>query len=464
MKKRILTIITAFSISFIIMIALSVISMNRFITYAYYSNFSDTSGIIIDNIYQAELHLRDIDRAERGYMITRDTMFRRYVYNAIDSMKNDIIDIDLLIDDNPLQQHYIELLKDTMGLKIGAVVTNVNFVDTTNSENTLSRHFYESRGYMLACNRLLKKIHGLENKRREERQNSEHIYETLTTNTLSYLLVIFCIVTLVLFALMIKELRGRIKFQEQLQAKIVDLKRSHVELEEIAYAASHDLQEPLRKIQVFSNMLLVQQTDDMTVANRESLKRINTLANRMQLLISDLFSLTSLTKIDEVKKEVDLNKVINFLTIDMEEKIMEKNALIVVDSLPNISGYENQLKLLFNALFDNALKFTRYNVQPVVRISGSMVTGAELKEVNPNLKNRKYHQISFSDNGIGFDNVYMNKMFRLFQRLHTQNSEYVGKGIGLAICQRVVTNHEGYVVADGRRDEGATFKLYFPAD
>ncbi len=464
MKKRILTIITAFSISFIIMIALSVISMNRFITYAYYSNFSDTSGIIIDNIYQAELHLRDIDRAERGYMITRDTMFRRYVYNAIDSMKNDIIDIDLLIDDNPLQQHYIDLLKDTMGLKIGAVVTNVNFVDTTNSENTLSRHFYESRGYMLACNRLLKKIHGLENKRREERQNSEHIYETLTTNTLSYLLVIFCIVTLVLFALMIKELRGRIKFQEQLQAKIVDLKRSHVELEEIAYAASHDLQEPLRKIQVFSNMLLVQQTDDMTVANRESLKRINTLANRMQLLISDLFSLTSLTKIDEVKKEVDLNKVINFLTIDMEEKIMEKNALIVVDSLPNISGYENQLKLLFNALFDNALKFTRYNVQPVVRISGSMVTGAELKEVNPNLKNRKYHQISFSDNGIGFDNVYMNKMFRLFQRLHTQNSEYVGKGIGLAICQRVVTNHEGYVVADGRRDEGATFKLYFPAD
>ena len=317
---------------------------------------------------------------------------------------------------------------------------------------------------MHACNRLLKKIHGLENKRREERQNSEHLYETLTTNTLSYLLVIFCVVTLVLFALMIKELRGRIKFQEQLQAKIVDLKRSHVELEEIAYAASHDLQEPLRKIQVFSNMLLVQQHDDIGAGNRESLKRINTLANRMQLLISDLFSLTSLTKIDEVKKSVDLNKVVNFLMIDLEEKITEKNALIVVENLPEIQGYENQLKLLFNALFDNALKFTRYNVQPVIRITGTTVTGAELKEVNPNLKNRKYYQISFNDNGIGFDNVYMNKMFRLFQRLHTQNSEYVGKGIGLAICQRVVTNHEGYVVADGKRDEGATFKLYFPAD
>jgi light-regulated signal transduction histidine kinase (bacteriophytochrome) len=244
----------------------------------------------------------------------------------------------------------------------------------------------------------------------------------------------------------------------------VDLKRSHVELEEIAYAASHDLQEPLRKIQVFSNMLLVQQHDDIGAGNRESLKRINTLANRMQLLISDLFSLTSLTKIDEVKKSVDLNKVVNFLMIDLEEKITEKNALVVVENLPEIQGYENQLKLLFNALFDNALKFTRYNVQPVIRITGTTVTGAELKEVNPNLKNRKYHQISFTDNGIGFDNVYMNKMFRLFQRLHTQNSEYVGKGIGLAICQRVVTNHEGYVVADGKSDEGATFKLYFPAD
>ena len=156
MKKRILVIVLAFCISFLIMIALSIISINRFATYAHYSNFSDTSGLIIDNIYQAELHLRDIDRTERGYMLTRDTAFRKFAFNAIDSIKNDIIDIDLLVDDNPKQQKNIDILKDTIALRVAAVRNNLRYVDTTKL-STLSKYFYESRDLMRACSRQLKK-------------------------------------------------------------------------------------------------------------------------------------------------------------------------------------------------------------------------------------------------------------------------------------------------------------------
>ena len=463
MRKRIIIISVAFCVSFIIMIALSIVSMNRFVKYAYYSNFSDTSGIIIDNIYQAELHLRDIDRSERGYMLTKDTMYKRYVLNAIDSINNDIVDIDLLIDDNPKQQKNIEILKDSIALRIDAVRRNIQYVDTT-TQPTLSNYFYESRNLMRACNRRLKVIHNEERKILKDRQNSEHIYEALTSSTLSYILIIFCLVTVVLFVVMIKELKSRIQFQEELQAKIFDLKRSHIELEEIAYAASHDLQEPLRKIQIFSNMLLFQKNNQIDAETTETLQRINTAANRMHLLVTDLLSLTSLTKVDENKNSVDLNRIIQYLLIDFDERIKDKNAVIKVEPLPVILGYENQIKLLFNALLDNALKFAKVGEPPVININSQITDGTELEANHPNLKNKKFIKITFMDYGIGFDNQFMNKMFRLFQQLHIQQSEYKGKGIGLAICQRIIVNHEGYILAEGKAGESAMFKIFFPVE
>ena len=298
----------------------------------------------------------------------------------------------------------------------------------------------------------------------DERQKGEHIYEALTTSTLGYLFLIFCLVTLVLFVLMIKELKNRIKYQEELQVKIFDLKRSHIELEEIAYAASHDLQEPLRKIQIFSNMLLHPKKNASEEESAEILKRINSSANRLQLLVANLLSLTSLTRVDENKSQVDLNRVLNYLLIDLEDRINEKNAAIHIDKLPTIIGYENQMKLLFNALLDNSLKFTKGENQPEIKICSQIVSGAELTEANPNIKNKKFTRITFTDNGIGFDNQFMTKIFRLFQQVQMQQDEYNGKGIGLAICQRIIANHEGYIVADGKPGESASFKLYFPID
>ena len=463
MKKRLIIIVIAFCISFVSMVALSLFSMERFTTFTAYSDQVDHTNLVIKKILKTELHLRDIDRGERGYMITRDTMYLRFLNTAIDSIHILVRDIGDIIKDNPRQQHNMALVKSSASLRIAGARENITYVDSANT-STPSRYYYDSRELMKEFSQRLNAMLNEENKLLDERYRNQQFYQKLTSSTLIYLLVIFCIVTLILFFIMIKELRGRMRYQQELQSKVIDLKRSHSELKEIAYAASHDLQEPLRKIQVFSNMLLIKRKEGVDDDLMLTLDRINSSANRMQSLISDLMSLTSLIKIDEDRKPVDLNRVLQFILIDSDDKIKEKNARVDVQSLPVIAGFDNQLKILFKALLDNALKFSRDGVAPVVTICCDVITGFELLDINPNLSDKKFYRISCIDNGIGFDNKFITKMFRIFQRLHNEESDYEGKGIGLAICQRIMANHEGYLVANGTPGKGAEFKLFFPIE
>ena len=445
------------------MVALSLFSMERFRTFTMYSDAVDhTNGVIID-IRAAEVSLRDIGLSERGYMITHDTMYLQNLDYAIDTIHHVVSALTAMTQDNPAQQKNITMLKAAIAIRIAAVRTNIAYVDTSSS-STPSKYYFDSRQQMIECSHILRDMRNAENKLLIERYKSEQFYQALTTSTIQSLLVIFCIITLFLFAIMIQELRRRIRYQEELQAKIIDLGRSHKELQEIAFAASHDLQEPLRKIQVFSNMLLYKNNSGIDAEIKETLTRINISASRMQALISDLTALTSLTNTDETKEVTDLGKMLEYMLIEMSDMISAKSATIEIQKLPLIKGYENQLKILFKALLDNSLKFTRDGVNPVLNVSFEISTGYELKEINPNLVSRKFYCITCSDNGIGFDNQYINKMFQIFQRLHPQGSEYEGKGIGLAICQRIMANHEGYIMGHGIQHMGAKFKLFFPIE
>jgi signal transduction histidine kinase len=463
MRKRLLVFIIAFCISFVSMVGLSLFSMERFTRFTAYSDQVDHTNSVIKSIMRTEMNLKDIDRAERGYMITRDTMYLRFLNNSTDSLYTMIGYLSTLTQDHPGQQNNIALIKSSISLRIAAVRSNMMYIDTAHA-SAPSKYYYESRQLMLECSHRLNSLLKNEKITLETRFKGQQFYQQLTTNALKYLLVIFCIVTLVLFAIMIRELRGRIRFQQQLQAKVIDLKRSHAELQEIAYAASHDLQEPLRKIQVFSNMFLYKQGSAMADTDKATFSRIIDSASRMQVLITDLISLTSLTKIDQPKALTDLNTLLQFILIDLEDIIKEKQATINVQGLPIINGYSGQLKILFNALLDNSLKFTPAHRHPVITITYEITNGAELKAINPNLSHKKFNCITCTDNGIGFDDQYITKMFQLFQRLHTQESGYSGKGIGLAISQRIMANHEGYILAHGDPQAGAKFKLFFPVD
>ncbi len=461
MKKRLIIIVSAFTLSFVVMGALSLFSINRLNKYIYYSRMADKSAASMERIFNAEKALRDIDRSERGYMITRDTMYLRFLNGSFDSLRSSINGLKQQSDDNPELLRTIALLNAEVTNRITASKENIAYVDSATT-STLSKYYYDSRQLMLDCSKLLKKIHTTESEVRKQHIQGEAVYELLTTRTIKWLLFVFCAVTLFLLVLLIKELSGRMKFQEELQAKVIDLRRSHEELQQIAYVAAHDLQEPLRKIQVFSNMLLFQKNEGMSPATLQNLERINNSANRMQSLITDLSGLTSLTRVDEERKELDLNRMLQFLLLDIDEQINQRSAIVTVKYLPFITGFENQLKLLFNNLLDNSLKFTRKEVTPMITITSDVANGEELKDINPNLKNRKFNRIIITDNGIGFEEQFIAKMFQIFQRLHQQEEHYEGKGIGLALCQRVMANHEGYIIADGHSQQGATFKLYFP--
>ena len=463
MKKRLVIISIAFSISFIIMGALSLFCIERLNTYVNFSNLMDHSGFVMEKIYDAEKNIRDIDRTERGYMITKDTMYLRFLDHSIDSIYTQINELKTLTADNPELQKNILALNASVGTRVNAVRNNIAYVDTCKS-TVLSKYYYDSRQLMLDCSRILKTIHQSESQTKSDRYREELFYEELTTRAIRWLLLVFCAITLFLFVLLVRELGGRMRYQEELQAKIIDLKRSHEELQEIAFVASHDLQEPLRKIQIFSNMLISQKTGNIDNESKDKLERISVSAERMQSLINDLSNLTSLTAIDEAKKVADTGRILQYLLLDNDEKIRNKEALIEVKQLPVITGFENQLKILLNALLDNALKFSKPGVKPVIRISSDIVTGKELSEINPNLKHKKFNRITIADNGIGFDKQFVGKMFQIFQRLHQPEAGYEGKGIGLAICQRIMANHEGYILAEGVPMEGATFKLFFPVD
>ena len=462
-KRKLILIFIAFGASFIIMIAVSLFSISRFSMFTGYSDELLHSNRVIRTLYKTEVFLKDMDRWERGYILTSDTSYLKVMNSVIDSIYPSLYVLEKLLADNAEQRKNIIAHKNSIALRINYSLDNIDYIDSTRSK-VASPYYFEGRKYMIAANKIMRDMHNTENILLSQRYKKQQFYEKLTTQTIKSLLLIFCTVTLFLFVLLMKLIRSGMIYQEELNSKIADLKKSHLELQDIAYAISHDLQEPLRKIQVFSNMLIVRKKTNNAEETKTTLQRINSFASRMQLLIADLVSLTNLIKTDEQKKPTDLNKVIDEIVSDIQQVIAEKDAIVKVEPLPLVLGYEPQLAILFRALFDNALKFTRDANSPIIAIKYENVVGNEIPGAGPTLRKKRFHCITVADNGIGFDNKYISNIFKIFRRLHAEQSQYEGKGIGLAICQRIIANHDGYIDAEGVPGAGAIFRLYFPIE
>jgi signal transduction histidine kinase len=255
-------------------------------------------------------------------------------------------------------------------------------------------------------------------------------------------------------ALALKELH------EKLADKKVAQERNNAELESFTYIASHDLQEPLRKIQSFSKMIMAKDSANFSDAGKDYFSRIMMAAERMQRLIDDLLSYSG-TRVSDISfEEADLGKVLNEVITNFQEVIEEKKALVECGTLPTLPVIRFQVHQLFTNVLANALKFSRTDVPVIIRISATQVNSDQIHSIE-DVRPGTYWQISFSDNGIGFEQQYENRIFELFQRLHGKN-EYVGTGIGLAICKKIVHNHHGHITATGRPGEGSVFNIYLP--
>lgn len=238
-----------------------------------------------------------------------------------------------------------------------------------------------------------------------------------------------------------------------------ELERSNRELEQYAYVASHDLQEPLRKILVYTDLL--NNGKSYSDADHIKLEKIMASAQRMSLLIKDLLNFSKLLKTENIFSPVDLNLIVENVVNDFELKIQETNAVVERGNLPVVMASPQQMNQLFYNLISNGLKFMRSHIAPVIHIDAVEVEPASLNQYTDLDPNKSYVDITIADNGIGFNAKYGKQIFEIFKRLNTP-SGVEGTGIGLALCKKIVLNHGGDIFAESAEGEGATFHVVLP--
>ena len=255
------------------------------------------------------------------------------------------------------------------------------------------------------------------------------------------------------FSKVTRDLSERKIAEDQLREFARDIEFQNKQLAEYAYVASHDLQEPLRKIQIFSDLLEKNLNDkDKSLFH---LEKIKSCSIRMHNLIRDVLRYSQLLKTDELVERVDLNSVLATISDDFELLIQEKNVTIQSSNLPQIDAIPIQMHQLFSNLISNSIKFSERD--PLIKIE-SHPLGRDEKIANKINPNHEYIKISFEDNGIGFEQQYGNRIFQMFQRL----SDYSGTGIGLALCKKIVLNHKGHINVSSEPGIGTRFEIFLP--
>jgi light-regulated signal transduction histidine kinase (bacteriophytochrome) len=260
------------------------------------------------------------------------------------------------------------------------------------------------------------------------------------------------------FTKVTRDLSEKKAAEDLIKQHALELEIKNKQLEQFAYIASHDLQEPLRKIQTFVQIL--EKGFDDNEIRQKYFTKINASAKRMTDLIQSVLHYSRLTQPHELLESVDMNEIMRGVISDYELLISEKNASVEYGALPVIPGNIAQLEQLFANLVGNSLKFSKE--RPKIAISWRQLLGGEVKEKFPAAnKGKEYVEIRFSDNGIGFEQQYAEKIFAIFQRLNSRD-QFAGTGIGLALSKKIVENHNGFITAVSELGKGATFFIYLP--
>ena len=246
----------------------------------------------------------------------------------------------------------------------------------------------------------------------------------------------------------------------ELEQKNIELEKMNKELQSFAYISSHDLQEPLRKIQTFATQIIEKEGQVISMQGKEKLLRMQSAAERMQTLIDDLLAYSRTNSADRKFELVDLNKLINEVKEDLKEELAYENVDVEITGQNQIKVIPFQFKQLLVNLLGNAIKFRVEGRTPHILISSELKSGYQLQH-NALVGARNYYHISVADNGIGFEQEFSEKIFQVFQRLHGKE-KYQGTGIGLAIVKKIVENHHGIISARGEVNKGATFDIYLP--
>jgi PAS domain S-box-containing protein len=246
---------------------------------------------------------------------------------------------------------------------------------------------------------------------------------------------------------------------QQLEEINQALEISNNDLQQFASVASHDLQEPLRKIRIYSDLLKRKNFTELTAGGREYVEKIITSSSRMNTLITDVLNYSKLSAGKNQFEHTDLKVLVTELLDDFEIMIKEKNAVITIEYLPCIEANPGQMRQVFQNLISNALKFSKKNIFPAITINAKHFS--QSNTIAENQKEEEFCAVSIKDNGIGFDEKYANNIFTLFKRLHNKD-QYEGTGIGLSITKKIIEKHNGTVTVKSKEGEGSEFTIALP--
>jgi signal transduction histidine kinase len=456
-KSRVLFVNFIFGAAFTSLLLLSWLSYRRIVQHVRFSNAVLHTNVVLMASEQLISSLKDVETGQRGFLLTRDSTFLEPYFQGQKKTAAAYDTLRFLTSDNALQQYHLDTLQTRISRR--NVVARMALQNPAGRERLLR----EGKVEMDATRALVEQVQAEEKRLLKIRTDAKDENEQYVPLFLGLLAITGLGLLTLFFVLTQRELSKRTRVQAELEQKVESLNRSNAELEQFAYVASHDLQEPIRKIRSFSERLTMKYKNELSPEAGQILERINASAIRMHTLIDDLLQFSRLVNKEEPFSAVNLNDVFRGLREDMSEVIKNKKGEMFLKNLPIVVAYPTQMRQIFHNLLSNSLKYAKPDVPPQVFVQGNMVKGYQIQGVKDRDREREFHRIALEDNGIGFDEKYLDKIFIIFQRLHNR-AEYGGTGIGLAICKRVVANHGGYLEAKSRLGEGATFIVYLPTE
>ncbi|MEZ0607546.1 ATP-binding protein [Fibrella sp. WM1] len=439
---------------------------------------------VIAQIEQLTNASRDLQTDARSYELTGKREFLQSFRSVSQKLPQQLTQLDWLLRQQPQAQAQVRELGQLINQRLGVSQQLINqrqTVVSVGSEELLK----QGRQLLFQMRPIAKALNDQQRALVEARlQQAQAAYQTtqqrigLVTGSA---LAVMAFLLWVLYGQLRRRMRNEAKLaqldvelqhqlqQEQAHNQALDqlnqqLRQSNENLQQFAYIASHDLQEPLRKIQQFGDLLKARyNASGDAELERDYLSRMQTAAKRMSLLIKDLLAFSRISAQPVADTQVDLTIVLEQTLDNLSVAIQETNAQLTIGPLPTVVGETFQLGQLFQNLLSNAIKFHRPGNVPHVQVRASELADAQLPAtVKPTQASARYHQIDIVDDGIGFDEKYLHQIFQVFQRLHGRN-EFVGTGIGLAICQKVVVNHGGAITAVSQPGGGSCFSVYLPA-
>ncbi|KPV98285.1 Phytochrome-like protein cph1 [Pseudoalteromonas sp. P1-9] len=437
-------------------------------------SFQNTSKVMLA-IDRLHIDLLNAESSQRAYLITLQEDDLAPYKKALDQFSESITQAREMRSESDIQQKRIDNFVRYAEAKFALVGAGIRHVQT-NSERSPKRLLKDVQISDLDLRTIYQEI--IENETVIRNHLLTRLSKARKTSeaNLIWFAAISIIMSSLLLILLIKHLRNvkqnaleleknnellEEKVQERTQALELyaeELGRSNRELEDFAFIASHDLQEPLRKIRAFSARITELYANAIDDKGKDYLSRMDNAAARMSLLISDLLALSRVTTKGKAFVEVDLNAVLEGVLDDLEIAINESNATITLASMPKIEGDESQLQQLFLNLLSNALKFRQADKAPEIKVT---VSEADAPAQHLDEITSEWIQIDVCDNGIGFEQDYSDKIFTPFQRLHSRTA-YKGTGIGLSVCRRIVERHGGQITAHSEVGQGTTFTMILP--